>query len=108
VPQPQEPAPPSSTEARAYTAVRDRQDVEMKTILARHARLADGFAAEAERHERQSLRLSWLRLGTFLAAVVVLASAWSERSVALMGWGLLALLGFFAAVIAHGRTVNAQ
>lgn len=80
----------------------------LDAILQTHAQLRDRFHAEAEQHESRGNRLSWLRLITFLAVVVVLGGAFMERSGALGALGLLALAGFFAAVAAHGRTIAAQ
>lgn len=111
-----QPGPRDPRAAAEHAPARDADDVTMEAtephdldaILARHTSLSDRFASELERCERQGVRLSWLRLGTFLAAVVILASAWAERSLGLLAWGALALLGFFAAVVAHGRTIAAQ
>jgi len=103
------PDPNAEPYGHAKHAIMDASETQdLEAILARHARLSDKFAAEADRHDRKSLRLSWLRLGTFLAAVVVLATAWSERSLSLLAWGAAALGAFFVAVVWHGRTVNAQ
>jgi hypothetical protein len=73
-----------------------------------HARLRDAFEREAESHERRGQRLSWLRLFTFLAAVVLFATAWSERSPLMAALGGVCVLAFAAAVITHGRALLAQ
>ncbi|HET8931937.1 MAG TPA: hypothetical protein VFN67_00785 [Polyangiales bacterium] len=80
----------------------------LDTILQTHAQLRDRFHAEAEQHESRGNRLSWLRLTTFLAVVVILGGAFLDRSGALGMLGLVALAGFFAAVAAHGRIIAAQ
>jgi hypothetical protein len=76
--------------------------------VALHVRLRDAFELEAQAHERRGHRLSWLRLGTFLAGVVLIASAWSEQSVLWGVLGGLSFAGFVAAVAAHSRSVADQ
>lgn len=80
----------------------------LDAILRTHAKLRDRFAAEAEQHERRGNRLSWVRLTTFLAVVVLLGGAFLDRSGLLLALGLAALAGFVGAVAAHGRTIAAQ
>jgi hypothetical protein len=70
--------------------------------------LRDQFQQEAQRHKVRGDRLSWLRLATFVAAVVLLASAWSQHSGLVALLGVACLAAFFAAVVAHGRTVADQ
>ena len=103
-----QPQPARDAEHVPHVNMEATEPHELDAILARHTSLSDKYAIELERCEQQGVRLSWLRLGTFLAAAVILATAWADRSLALLAWGALALGGFFAAVVAHGRTIAAQ
>jgi hypothetical protein len=80
----------------------------LDAILHTHAQLRDRFAAEAEQHESRGNRLSWVRLTSFLAVVVLMGGAFLDRSGLLLVFGLAALAGFAVAVVAHGRTIAAQ
>jgi len=80
----------------------------LDAILHTHAQLRDRFAAEAEQHESRGNRLSWVRLTSFLAVVVLMGGAFLDRSGLLLVLGLAALVAFAVAVVAHGRTIAAQ
>jgi hypothetical protein len=80
----------------------------LDVTTALHARLRDTFEREAQGHEQRGNRLSWLRLLTFIAAAVLLTAAWPGRSLALALTGAACLAAFFAAVVAHGRAIDAQ
>jgi hypothetical protein len=100
-------ASPESTRNRSSTPLSAEVGA-LDAILQTHAKLRDRFAAEAEQLESKGARLSLLRLITFLAVVVLLGGAFLDRSGLLFGLGLAALVGFFVAVAAHGRTIAAQ
>jgi hypothetical protein len=73
-----------------------------------HTRLRESFEAEARRYEQRGHAISWLRLGSFLAAAVCIATAISKHSWSMAGAGALSVIAFFAAVVQHGRTLAAQ
>jgi hypothetical protein len=80
----------------------------LDATIALHQRLRDQFDREAQQHEQRGHRFSWLRLVTFLAAVVLIASAWSQHSALLVVLGVACLVAFFTAVVVHSRTVADQ
>ena len=59
-------------------------------------------------HERRSNRLSTLRLLTFLAAIALVAAGIGAKDPLQWGGGLIVLVGFVAAVIAHARVIGAR
>jgi hypothetical protein len=76
--------------------------------IALHTQLRDGFSIEAARHEARGVRISWLRLATFLAGVVFGITAWSQHSTWLTALAGICFAVFFGAIIAHGRSITAQ
>jgi hypothetical protein len=80
----------------------------LASTIALHTSLRDGFAVDAARHEARGVRISWLRLVTFLLGVVFGISAWSQHANWLAALAGLSFVGFFGAVIAHGRSIAAQ
>jgi hypothetical protein len=57
---------------------------------------------------RKGNRLSLVRLGTFIAAAVLLVTGFMQRSGLELAAGGVCLVAFIAAVIAHARTISAE
>lgn len=73
-----------------------------------HVRRRDAFAAEALVHGGRADRISFLRLGLFLGAVVAFAAAFGERSLAVAGLGVVLTVLFAVAVVWHARVLAAK
>ncbi|MCA9530676.1 MAG: hypothetical protein KC543_11110 [Myxococcales bacterium] len=77
-----------------------------RDVRARHAQSAERFGALAADHERRANLISLGRLLTFLAAVVLLASAVPERGGVALYAGLACAAAFVALVALHARALT--
>jgi hypothetical protein len=73
-----------------------------------HVARREAATRAAAQHDARADQLSFVRLGTFFVAAIVVAYGLSERSIPILVGGLVGFLVFAAFVIVHARVIQAR